>query len=460
MASFEMNHSKRGECDIMAGMGNHSSPLATKSFSDLINGGNQPFCSNSIVFDITEFEDAEPALTNQSFFIQVLDRGIPPGHTWYSDGTAYSWFRLNKTFDIPVTGATLNFLSYYEIETDWDYGYVEVHDLDTGDWYTLPGIKTISTLPEIQDNPNCPAQFEPSAYFGAGTWNAFTGTSAMYVETMDLTAFAGNTIEVYFTYWTDPYVLELGWYIDNIEIPEVGFFDDVESGPGDWTYNGWDIVTPPPPTNGTFLSFSTEYYDSYISGPLNATATSYDVPADTTELGYVFAYAYMHNIETTDITTSKVLVGEGFTSNISVTVVNEGAFTETFNVTSYANETATASQNITLESGNSTTVTLTWDTTGFAYGNYTISAVADTVTGETYTSDNTLANGSVMVTIPGDANGDKIVDIFDIGVISAHWYPGPPVGPLGYDANADINNDGAVDIFDIGITSAHWGQTW
>jgi len=60
----------------------------------------------------------------------------------------------------------------------------------------------------------------------------------------------------------------------------------------------------------------------------------------------------------------------------------------------------------------------------------------------------------------GDVNGNGIVDIFDIGFISAHWYPGPPVGPLGYDEEADINLDESVDIFDIGITSAHWGETW
>lgn len=64
------------------------------------------------------------------------------------------------------------------------------------------------------------------------------------------------------------------------------------------------------------------------------------------------------------------------------------------------------------------------------------------------------------MTIPGDVNGDRIVDIFAIGTISAHWYPGPPVGPLGYNANADVNNDGTVDIFDIGIASSHWVQSW
>jgi len=60
---------------------------------------------------------------------------------------------------------------------------------------------------------------------------------------MDLSMFAGHDIELYFTYWTDPYTLELGWYIDDIEIPEIGFIDDVESGEGDWTVDaGWSIT--------------------------------------------------------------------------------------------------------------------------------------------------------------------------------------------------------------------------
>lgn len=54
-------------------------------------------------------------------------------------------------------------------------------------------------------------------------------------------------------------------------------------------------------------------------------------------------------------------------------------------------------------------------------------AVADTVPDETDTGDNLHTGGTVLMTIPGDVNGDRIVDIFAIGTISAHWYPGPPV---------------------------------
>lgn len=58
--------------------------------------------------------------------------------------------------------------------------------------------------------------------------------------------------------------------------------------------------------------------------------------------------------------------------------------------------------------------------------------------------------------MPGDVNADGVVNIFDAAKISAHWYPGPPIGPLGYDLIADINYDGAVDILDAAIVNAYW----
>jgi hypothetical protein len=117
----------------------------------------------------------------------------------------------------------------------------------------------------------------------------------MYEEAMNLTAFAGHTIEVYFTYWTDGYVLELGWYLDDITIPELGFFDDVESGPTGWTRNGW--IIPPPSANGTLLAFSIEHYDSYIAEALKATSTSHDVPLHTVNLEDVFAFTIAGDLD-------------------------------------------------------------------------------------------------------------------------------------------------------------------
>ena len=300
VALFNIDHCNRGECDMLMGMGNHSSPLAAKSFSNPIGGGDYPFCPNDIVVDVTEFEDAVSTVYNQSFFLQVYDQAVLPPHSgthyWYSDGVTWAWFRLHQAFTIPETGATLSFWTYYEIEADWDYGYIEVYDLDTDEWYTLPGLKTTSAAPETQTNPNCDG-YDPWVYSALGRWNALTGFSGdMYQEAMDLTPFAGHTIELSFTYWTDGYVLELGWYVDDIAIPELGFFDDVESGADGWTVqtlpawaDGWHITSPPPSPNGTILAFSIESYDSYIAEALTVASTSHDVPVDTVNLESVFA---------------------------------------------------------------------------------------------------------------------------------------------------------------------------
>ncbi|MGD0977557.1 MAG: NosD domain-containing protein [Candidatus Bathyarchaeia archaeon] len=75
--SFEIEHPMRGECSIVIGMGTHDNPTMSKSFTEYIEGGNQPFCSNNIVFDITEFEDAVPNVYGKPFFLSVYDGGSP-----------------------------------------------------------------------------------------------------------------------------------------------------------------------------------------------------------------------------------------------------------------------------------------------------------------------------------------------------------------------------------------------
>jgi hypothetical protein len=204
-------------------------------------GDSLPYIVNYVIFN-----DGSPALKikfNGDDYVGVVPHS--PSNEWYSDGKPWSWYRLGHTFTIPAGGATLKFWSHYDIENNWDYGYVEVHDLTTDQWYTLPGTKTISTIPNAQDNPNTPDTFEPTVYLAAGRWNAFTGSSGgWYQELMSLAPFAGHSIELYFTYWTDGASELQGWYVDDIQIPELSFLDNVEGGANGWTVNaGWTITT-------------------------------------------------------------------------------------------------------------------------------------------------------------------------------------------------------------------------
>jgi len=162
---------------------------------------------------------------------------------WYSDAEAWAWRSFYQTFNIPATGATLNFLTFYEIEENWDYGYVEVHDLATDEWYTLDAPGSVSNVAHGQDNPNTPEGREPTDYEAAGRWHAFTGNSGGWIPvTMDLTPFAGHAIELYFTTWQDgAFTLQM-MYVDDISIPEIGFSDDVEAGEDGWASSGWYVT--------------------------------------------------------------------------------------------------------------------------------------------------------------------------------------------------------------------------
>lgn len=104
-----------------------------------------------------------------------------------------------------------------------------------------------------------------------------------------------------------------------------------------------------------------------------------------------------HDVAVTNVVPTETLVGLGFSVEVNVTVANIGNSTETFNVTTYANATPIGAQQVTLPSGNSTTISFNWNTAGFTVGNYTISANAEPVPGENDTANNTYTDGTIQV---------------------------------------------------------------
>jgi hypothetical protein len=56
--------------------------------------------------------------------------------------------------------------------------------------------------------------------------------------------------------------------------------------------------------------------------------------------------------------------------------------------------------------------------------------------------------------IPGDANGDGMVDVGDLGILAANY--GKTNGVTW--SQGDFNEDGAVDVGDLGILAAHYGE--
>jgi hypothetical protein len=166
----------------------------------------------------------------------------------------------------------------------------------------------------------------------------------------------------------------------------------------------------------------------------------------------------IHDIAVTNVTPLKTIVGQGYTMNINVTVTNKGEFTETFNVTLYANTTAIETKQVTLTSLNSTTLTFTWNTSEFVKGNYTLWAYAEPVQGETDTADNNFTNGWVIVTMPGDVVEPYFeVDIFDVTAICICY--DQTIGQPLYQPDYDIDYNGIIDIYDLVTACINYGQT-
>jgi hypothetical protein len=164
----------------------------------------------------------------------------------------------------------------------------------------------------------------------------------------------------------------------------------------------------------------------------------------------------VHDVAPTIIIPSKSFVGQNSSMSLNITVENRGDFAETLNVTLYANGTAIGDiQNISLNSEN-LTICFAWNTTGFEYGNYRISAYVWPIENETNPTDNTLAYSSISVTIRGDVNGDFIVDIYDAITLAGAFNSVP--GTPRWNTSADINGDNIVDIYDAIILAGNFNK--
>lgn len=114
--------------------------------------------------------------------------------------------------------ATLKFDNFIDIEEQWDFGVVQISTDNGKTWKSLSNENTSSDVvdngyPKIKEN-----------------LPGFTGTYEGWKnESFDLSKYAGQKILVSFRYLTDWGNNQAGWYVDNIEIPEIGYTNDGSS---------------------------------------------------------------------------------------------------------------------------------------------------------------------------------------------------------------------------------------
>lgn len=98
------------------------------------------------------------------------------------------------------SGDSLRFRTWYDIENNWDYGYVQVSSDNGLNWTNIPGNITTAT------NPN-----------GTNLGHGITGNSGGWaLAKFDLSAYIGEEVLFRFRYVSDGYVNNPGWWIDDI----------------------------------------------------------------------------------------------------------------------------------------------------------------------------------------------------------------------------------------------------
>jgi immune inhibitor A len=201
------------------------SPLAKTFFQSTLGG-------NWTTPTAVDWEDVSPKGTqflldqanspngqnNQAIQVNLPQKktfvNIPAAGSYQYWGGQQDEIDTNMVTTVDLTGknaAVLSFDSWYQIEKDWDYAFVQVSTDNGATWKSLGNANTNSNpvsgaYPTIE--PNLPG---------------FTGDSNGWTkQEFDLTEFAGQKVQLKFRYITDWGTSEKGFFVDNVKITADG----------------------------------------------------------------------------------------------------------------------------------------------------------------------------------------------------------------------------------------------
>lgn len=182
-------------------------------------------------------------------------------YVFWSNRADKSDTKLTKSFDLSGSGLNpyLSFYSWYQIEQGRDYLYIQISEDGGNTW------KIVSR----------PQQFA-SQEQNIPTWG-LTGKSRGWEETvLDLSEYAGKSIIVRFEYITDTSLLEDGFLVDDISVPDIGYFCDFEEDPCGWETEGFVRINPSVDQYYGVQLISRSFKDQMIDLPLLSNESTFD----------------------------------------------------------------------------------------------------------------------------------------------------------------------------------------
>jgi len=141
-------------------------------------------------------------ITNQKYVSPPTSFTDSPGGNYPNNYTAT--FEYNGSINLTdILGATIEFQTQWDIETDWDYGQFQLSTNQGSNWIPMEGLYT---------NPGT-GSFQPNGE------PLYDGIQLSWVkESIDLSDYIGEQITFRFLIRSDGYVTEDGWYFDDLKV--------------------------------------------------------------------------------------------------------------------------------------------------------------------------------------------------------------------------------------------------
>lgn len=150
-------------------------------------------------------------------------------YAFWSNKGDLSDMTLTRQFDFTNVSGPIKFSywTWYDLEKGYDYLYLEA-STDGAHW-------------DILKTPSCTSKDKSGNAFGCG-YNAESGggdTAKWINEEVDLSQYAGKSVQLRFEYVTDEGVNGEGLLLDDLSIPAVNYSADFEDGEDGWDGAGF-----------------------------------------------------------------------------------------------------------------------------------------------------------------------------------------------------------------------------
>lgn len=155
--------------------------------------------------------------------------GAPPQsgeQMWFAPAVDDMNAQLTAAFDLTsVNQATLTFATWYDLEHDYDFAYLSISRDGGESWELL-----------VPDHARA-GEFGPA--FNGRSDEVDGAVNGWLKESVSLNSYAGNQVLLRFEVLTDSDVAGLGFAIDDIAIPELGYVNDGEGDASGWQAMGF-----------------------------------------------------------------------------------------------------------------------------------------------------------------------------------------------------------------------------